>query len=391
MVESKSTKLNHKMRVKLLLKGKDAKDIFAALNIPDKADSLLTKPIEKYVRQFAKQKDIFVAYISVDSYSIDAARILSDFRDNVLEECGGSALMLEDGPSEKFEQVLYELIATFERRFRELLIVGICNEKSSLDDKLIEKLGEKSLGELFVLVFTDPEFNSRIKDVVNNKKSRPFEKYELVRVIEQTKENTVWSHYFNDAVLSTVAKEHEAIRIYRNEVMHAHRMSYQKYRSARALIENANKEMVREINARSIYLDVADIATAFSGLSDSISKMITQLDLSGIAQSVQTVQQTLASSALGITPQCDGINIALSESLKPLLGSLAAASAYNASINSLSRSVVTSEVDAMNSADTKEESAAENAQASMDEHSSRADNEDILDIEGPEKEGKGLV
>jgi len=360
MAENKSIRITHKMCVKFLIKGEEAKNAFDALTIPDGSDASFNKPIEKNVRQFSNQKDMFIASISVDSNSIDAAKMLSDLRDNTLEACGNSSLILEDGPSKKFEQVLYEPISTFERRFRELLIVGICNEKNSLNDDLICKLGEKNLGELFVLIFTDSEYNRKIKEVVN-KNSRPYEKHDLIRRIGQVEENTVWSHYFSDADLSTVAKEHEAIRLYRNDVMHAHKMTYQEYKCARTIVEKANKEMSWEINARSIHLDVTNIAASFSGLSESISKMMGQLDLRDITQSVQTAQQAIAASALGITQQ----RTAISESLKPLLDSLSAINAYNITLNSNSLDDDAQEGYVRDSTDTKEEPSSEDARETM--------------------------
>lgn len=378
MPESEPIRITHKMRVKLLIKGEEAKSAFDAFAVPDGSDASFNKPIEKHIRQFSDQRNMFIASISVDSNSIDAARVLSDLRDNVLEACGSSSLMLEDGPSEKFEQVLYELISTFERRFRELLIVGICNEKHSLDDDLISKLGEKTLGELFVLVFTDPKFNKTVREMIKN--SRPYEKRDLVRLIGEATESSVWSHYFSDADLSTVAKEHDAIRIYRNDVMHAHKMTYQEYKNARMIVERANKEMSREISARSIHLDVANIAVRFSGLSESISKMMDQLDLSGITQSVQTVQQAIAASALGVTQQ----QAALSESLKPFLDSLSAINAYNAALDSL-------DADAQggytwDSIDAEGEPSSEDDGASMSDHSQIIGSDEGPEGESPEDE-----
>lgn len=191
MAESKSSRNTHKMCVKFLIKGEEAQKSFDAMPIPDESDTSLNKPIAKSIEQFSNQEDMYIGSVSVDSDSLDAARVLSEIRDDVLNECDASVLMLEDGPSEKFERVLFEPIAAFERRFRELLIVSICNEKGSLDDKLIGELGKKNLGELFEIVFTDLEFNNRVKSVVNDKNSRRFEKKDLAETIDQMKEDTL--------------------------------------------------------------------------------------------------------------------------------------------------------------------------------------------------------
>lgn len=331
MAQSKPSRNTHKMCVKFLIKGEEAKKTFDAMPIPDESSTSLNKPIEKIIEQFSNQEDMHIVTISVNSDSLDVARTLSEIRDDVLSECDDSVLMLEDGPSEKFERTLFELIATFERRFRELLIVRICNEKGSLDDKLIGELEKKNLGELFEIVFTDQEFNNKVKSVVNDKKSRRFEKKDLAKTIGQMEENTLWSQYFNDDWLSTVAEEHETIRVFRNDVMHAHRMSYKDYRRARTLAEKANWEMGQVIYIRSTHVDFTSFSKVVSGFAESISKVMTQIDLRGMAQVVQTMQRAIAASTLGIAQQ----STATAEAMRPFLDSLSAINAYNIIPNSL--------------------------------------------------------
>ena len=331
MTQSKPSRNTHKMCMKFLIKGEEGKKIFDAMPIPDESSTSLNKPIEKIIEQFSNQEDMYIVTISVNSDSLDAAKILSKIRDNVLSECDDSVLMLEDGPSEKFGRALFELIATFERRFRELLIVSICSETSSLDDKLIGDLEKKNLGELFEIVFTDQEFNNKVKSVVNDKKSRRFEKKDLAKTIGQMEENTLWSQYFNDDWLSTVAEEHETIRIFRNDVMHAHRMSYKDYRRARTLAERANREMSRVIYIRSTHVNFTSFRKVASGFAKSISKIMAQIDLRGMAKAVQTMQSAIAASTLGIAQQ----STATAEAIHPFLDSLSAINAHNIIPNSL--------------------------------------------------------
>lgn len=380
MAENKPIRNTHKMCVKFLIKGEEAKNVFDALPIPDGSNASFSKPIAKSVEQFSNQDDMYIVNISIDSDSIDAARALSEIRDNALSECSDSVLMLEDGPSEKFERVLFELIATFERRFRELLIVSICNEKGSLDDELIGKLEKKNLGELFEIVFTDLEFNSKVKGLVNSKNSRRFEKRNLAKAIGQMEENTLWSHYFDNDLLSTVVEEHEAIRVFRNDVMHAHRMSYKDYRRARMLVEKANKEMGRVIYIRSTYVDFTSLSKVVSGFAESMSKIMAQIDLGGITQPLQTVQQVIAASTLGITQQ----SAAISEALHSLTDSLSAINAYSITPNSLGDDVL--EGYTSDSVDSGEESSSEDAQMDVRKHPPVADDREQPESESPENE-----
>lgn len=379
MVQSKSSKNTHKMCVKFLIKGEEAQKAFDAMPIPDESDTSLNKPIEKVTEQFSNQEDMHVVTISVNSDSIDAARVLSEIRDDVLGECGNSIRMLEDGPSEKFERVLFELIATFERRFRELLIVSICDEKGSLDDDLIGMLEEKTLGELFEIVFTDQEFNNRVKSKVNDKKSRRFEKKDLVKNIGQMEENTLWSQYFNDDWLSTVAEEHENIRDFRNDVMHAHRMSYKDYRRARTLAEKANREMGRVIYIRSTHVDFTSFSKVVSGFAESISKIMTQIDLSGITRLLETLQQAYSTSFSGVARQYNDLykdlyNTPITTGIAP---SINFGNPYH--------NIVASE-DAVDSADIEDASSSDDEQADTSSHLPKSDSSEKSEGESPENE-----
>ena len=380
MTEKKLIRNTRKMCVKFLIKGEEVKIALDALSVPDGSNTPFNKPIEKSIEQFSNWDDMHIVSISIDSDSIDAAKILSEIRENVLREYSDFVLMLEDGSSEKFERVLFELIASFERRFRELLIVGICNEKGSLDDGLIRKLEEKTLGELFEIVFTDQEFNNKVKIVVNDKKSRRFEKKDLAKTIERMEENSLWSRYFNDDRLSTVAEDHEFIRSYRNDVMHAHRMSYQDYRYARTLVEKANKEMEREIYIRSTHVDFASLNKALSGFAESISKMMAQIDLSGTIRSLQTIQQVYSTSLSGIARQYSDLYKTLYNT--PITTGIAP----SINFDNLHHNVVASEVDAVNFADIKDKISFESAQMDMDNHSSIADDREQSESENFENE-----
>ena len=356
MAQSKPTGNTHKMCVKFLIKGEEAKKAIDAMPISDEPDTSLNKPIEKTIKRFSNQEDMHVVTISVNSDSIDAARVLSEIRDDVLKEHDDSVRMLEDGPSEKFDRVLFELIATFERRFRELLSVGICSDKGSLDDERIGELEEKNLGELFEIAFTNLEFNNKVKSVVNDKKSRRFEKKDLVKAIEQMEENSLWSQYFNDDRLTTVADDHEDIREFRNKVMHAHRMSYREYRRARTLAEKANREMSRVIYIRSTHVDFTGFSKVVSGFAESISKIMAQIDLSGISRSLETLQQAYSANFSGVARQYSDLYKTLYNT------SITTGIAPSINFGNSYHNIIAPE-DAVDSADIEDVSSAEDAQA----------------------------
>lgn len=379
MAESKSSRNTHKMCVKFLIKGEEAQKSFDAMPIPDESDTSLNKPIAKSIEQFSNQEDMYIGSVSVDSDSLDAARVLSGIRDDVLNECDDSVLMLEDGPSEKFERVLFEPIAAFERRFRELLIVSICNEKGSLDDKLIGELEKKNLGELFEIVFTDLEFNNRVKSVVNDKNSRRFEKKNLAETIGQMEEDTLWSQYFDNDWLPTVAEEHETIRVFRNDVMHAHRMSYKDYRRARTLVEKANKEMGRVIYIRSTHVDFTSFSKAVSGLAESISKIMAQIDLGEITRSLQTLQQAYSTSFSGVARQYSDLYKTLYNA--PI--STGIASGIN--FDNLYHNIVVPK-DPADFADIGDASSSEDTQADTSSHPPKSDNNEKSEGGSPDNE-----
>ena len=212
------------------------------------------------------------------------------------------------------------------------------------------------MGELFEIAFTNLEFNNKVKSVVNDKKSRRFEKKDLVKAIEQMEENSLWSQYFNDDRLTTVADDHEDIREFRNKVMHAHRMSYREYRRARTLAEKANREMSRVIYIRSTHVDFTGFSKVVSGFAESISKIMAQIDLSGISRSLETLQQAYSANFSGVARQYSDLYKTLYNT------SITTGIAPSINFGNSYHNIIAPE-DAVDSADIEDVSSAEDAQA----------------------------
>ena len=101
-----------------------------------------------------------------------------------------------------------------------------------------------TFGDLFELLFIDSKCMSEIKDWV--KKSK-FSSASLIRQIKEIEENTLWKKLFSDGAVSDFEAEYDTVRKHRNDVMHAHNVTYTSYKEALKLIQMINQELDSEI------------------------------------------------------------------------------------------------------------------------------------------------
>lgn len=153
-----------------------------------------------------------------------------------------SPIVLESGISVYFDQMLFPKINKFERLLRELLyLMATINQDKSASNN-IRDLEKKDFGELFKLLFTDENFMNQVRSRIN-KKGDSFTKKQLQNQINNIAENTTWSRLSGDKFSPTLAESFDEIREYRNDVMHAHNINYQRFKKGKELLDKTNKEL----------------------------------------------------------------------------------------------------------------------------------------------------
>ncbi len=244
------------MKISFLGHGENTADALSGLNISDEV-SVSTNPLP-YAESF------FVLEFVLNGDSLDAAKELADVRDNSLFS---GFQLLDDDPSERFERDLFKQIALFERRIRKLLTICLCTQEGHLNVELVNQLEEISLGELFEALFVDEQFNKDVKTAVNQRSSL-FEKQELLQELSGINENSLWVKTFSEDEMPTLWESHNKLRSYRNDTMHAHRMTLDMYKDAMRLMRDINEELNDSIQER--LNSVCDFG--YTQLAENLSK-----------------------------------------------------------------------------------------------------------------------
>lgn len=170
------------------------------------------------------------------------ARQLSEINQKICEEF--SPAILTDESSEYFNKSLYPLVNKFERYLRKLLYlkVSLCNEeklKSAIRD--IEK---KDFGDIYNILFVDNDFRAKARDQIKKLNTRA----EMFEAIDSLSERTAWDILIGNSVLTVIKDSFDLLKEYRNDVMHAHNISYDRFKNIRKLFSKANSELEEQIS-----------------------------------------------------------------------------------------------------------------------------------------------
>lgn len=182
-----------------------------------------------------------VKYISAGN-SVEDAKSLSSVNETIMDKYKPTVLTNES--SAYFNKRLYPLFNEFERKLRKLLYLKSALYKNKDDVKAIDNLEGMDFGELFELLFIDTKCMSETKDYVKKYK---FSSASLIRHIREIEENTLWKKLFSDGAVSDFEGEYDTVRKHRNDVMHAHNVTYTNYKEALKLIQIINEELDSEI------------------------------------------------------------------------------------------------------------------------------------------------
>ena len=175
--------------------------------------------------------------------SEDKAKQLSKFNDIIVNNY--SPIILVNEAAAYFNQKLYPLINTFERYLRTFVYIkaAMCNDP--VLSSMISGLEEKDFGEITNILFVDSSFVKKAKDAVKNLSSRS----EMITALEEIEESTNWSKMVDNDKLQSIKENFYLLKDYRNDIMHAHNITYQKYREIKTLFEKCNMELNTEINS----------------------------------------------------------------------------------------------------------------------------------------------
>ncbi|MBB1544722.1 MAG: hypothetical protein HG454_000680 [Clostridiales bacterium] len=234
-----------------------------------------------------------------------------------------------DGSAEYYCSKLMIPLAIFERNLRQFLyLISISLydiewldrfiSKEVIDDikkknnNNINKLVEKGL-EYFTFqnyikcLFTPRNLKSieeMIKEVNDENEKEGVTKEDIVKIINNNTEKTMWEVIFNDIKIEFSGEDINNIRKIRNEVVHNKEMTSQKYEKYKKIINESNKKIkmvitkIEEEKYREKIFDIRPILdmylNKFKEISDIISNSFkTNIELEKMIQSVTVMSNII--------------------------------------------------------------------------------------------------
>lgn len=224
------------MKLVFLVNGEDAMDLLADIPFPGSS--------KHSIGHYGK-RDVFVVTVSLDRKTVQSAKILADYRDQLLaleknkKPKKRSVKCLHDEASEFFCARLYPKFLEFERGLRMAVTIALCADRDSFDSEVAASLEHLTLEKLGERLFTDRSFVEEAQSAVNTNYIR---KDVFLRRVEKMQEKAMWNGLFGNDMPS-VKRLFDEIRDRRNDVMHFHTMGSTRYQTTVSMLGKANREI----------------------------------------------------------------------------------------------------------------------------------------------------
>lgn len=288
----------------------------------------------KYKRIESKNKNILRMRIETVSHNNNKfeAQTLEEIKKKIRESAHRVNYYINicyDGSAEYYCSKLMIPLAIFERNLRQFLYLILISlydiewndrfiSKEVIDDikkknnNNINKLVEKGL-EYFTFqnyiecLFTPRNLKSieeMMKEVNNENEKEGVTKEDIVKIINNNTEKTMWEVIFNDIKIEFSGEDINNIRKIRNEVVHNKEMTSQKYEKYKKIINESNKKIkmvitkIEEEKYREKIFDIRPILdmylNKFKEISDIISNSFkTNIELEKMIQSVTVMSNII--------------------------------------------------------------------------------------------------
>ena len=183
-----------------------------------------------------------------------AAKQSSEISSYICQEF--SPTILTDESSEYFNKSLYPLVNKFERLLRKFLYLKVSQCDEEKFKKVIADIDQKDFGDIYTILFVDNDFRTAARDKIKKLNTRA----EMFEAIDALQESTAWHILVGDEVLTIIKDNFDLLKEYRNDVMHAHNISWEKHKKAKKLFTDANDALAKELNQLLQYPSVVSLS-----------------------------------------------------------------------------------------------------------------------------------
>ena len=188
------------------------------------------------------ESNLYIFSYEIKGENSDGAKLLSDIKIQVYkvidkEKC----FLIGDGASEYYNKQLYPLYNQFERGLRQVIALSAVRDGKEKTKQLARELEGLDFGEIYKALFTSQDFWDNFKKI---KRDEILSNKDLIAKIRAFEEKTLWDEMFTKD-FPFLPDNFDKIRRRRNDIMHAHNISYEDYKSSKKLVEKANLELKR--------------------------------------------------------------------------------------------------------------------------------------------------
>ena len=233
---------------------------------------------EKITLEEKEKNGLYLFSFTIVGENEESAKYLCEMKEQITTTFQNNMpFLLTDEAGEYFNKRLYPYFNKFERLLRKVLFLVSIKENNSSALEIAKKLETSDFGEIYESIFTSKTFREEVKLEVVKNSNNIFSKSEIIEKIKNMKEETIWNKMFagNYEYISTHFLE---IKNYRNDIMHAHNISYATYTKALKLIEKANSELENIISSC-----LSENLTISSGVAKMLGAIILALGTFAVA------------------------------------------------------------------------------------------------------------
>lgn len=188
-----------------------------------------------------ENSDHWIIKIEIDGASEEVAKHLSKINDDIISY---HPIVLKNESSAYFNKQLYPYVNSFERELRRFLYLKSNLSSNKKAKQVIENLEKLTFEKIYIRLFVDNDF---CKAVHSYSEKPIFSRSELIDKINQFNEKTVWDTIVEPNVLSLIKEDFLKLKDYRNDVMHAHNISYEQYKEIKKLYTKVNIQLLAQI------------------------------------------------------------------------------------------------------------------------------------------------
>ena len=230
-----------------------------------------------------KGKDNYILRLKTDGNDLDDAKALSEASQKIeklMDDEKVTIKMLSNESSQFFVKTLYPYLCEYETKLRNFINVTLFDINEAAEIKVVNQLKKTNidgkhlnfncdfleyseLGDIATFLFSNDEL---YKEVENYKKNNRFaSRAEFIEFIEKSSKKTIWEEFFQDNFEDSILpKTIWDIKNFRNDVMHFHNISFERYEEGLVLIKRGIEDLDKQLKKGIVLEDTEENVSVLS-------------------------------------------------------------------------------------------------------------------------------